>query len=108
MDALTIAAWYGHVSILKLLISRGANVIAVDFFGETALSHAVGGSQLGACLYLVSQKADLCAVGVNGGQTILQHYGSRMTNDDLRNDEGLHPNACRARRSPFVMTLVCY
>ena len=76
--------------------------------------------RLPACLYLISQKADLLSV-TNSGESVLEGYGRwlrpPLTPAVLKQrrallqhayDEGPHPNARWAWRWPFVMVLVCY
>ena len=106
-----------RLSILGLLISRGADVNARDNAGRTALAWAALWDNLPACLYLISQCADLLSVN-NGGQSVLEGYGykkrigkrlKRQRCKILRKtyDEGPHPNARWVRRWPFVCVLVC-
>ena len=111
------ASYQGHVPVLVLLISRGADVNARDDAGRTALAWAAGSDKLPACLYLISQRADLLSVN-NYGQSVLEGYGPNLTTPAVLEqrrallqhayDEGPHPNARWARRWPFVMVLVCY
>jgi hypothetical protein len=125
-DALRFASMCGHVPVLVLLISRGADVNAGsdtgfslslrNHTGLTALAYAALHDKLPACLYLISQRADLYD---SDGESVLERYGDglNLTPAVLEQrravlqhayDEGPHPDARWTRRWPFVMVLVCY
>jgi ankyrin repeat protein len=52
-----IAAGYGHVEILKLLLAQGVDINSVDMQNATALHHAAVGNRKEAVIFLLQQGA---------------------------------------------------
>ena len=63
---LLIAAGHGHLSIVKLLVRRGANVNQAMHDGDTALHFACQSGFVDVCEYLLDHGADIHAVGLRG------------------------------------------
>ena len=122
-DALWLASRYGHVAIAAILLGRGCGPNTRND-GWTALGIAAANDHLPVCIFLLSKGADLYAL-MNNGRTALQVYGAHVTyGEDVRPplapavleerlallkhayDEGPHPNACWARRWPFMQVMV--
>jgi uncharacterized protein len=65
-DSLLKAAGSGHVSMLELLVQRGASVHSADSSCTTALMMAVMSGQKAAAEWLLQHGVDIHAVGSNG------------------------------------------
>ena len=114
-DALMIASFNGHLAVVGLLLSKGADPNSRNA-RQTALSLAAEDDNLEICLLLISHAADLLEI-VRDGETALDLYGvySSLTPEVKKQrcallrkayDEGPHPNARWVRRWPFVCVLV--
>ena len=114
-DALMIASHYGHLAVVGLLLSKGADPNSRDAT-NTTLSLAAQNDHPEVCLLLISHAADLLEI-VRDGQNALDLYGfyssltpkvKKQRRALLRKayDEGPHPNARWVRRWPFVCVLV--
>ena len=68
--ALHFGAWYGNLDICSLVLSRGANVIQTDMYGDTPLHFAAYRHHVDICQLLVDHKADVTSVN-NEGKTPL-------------------------------------
>jgi hypothetical protein len=114
-DALMTASYNGHLAVVGLLLSKGADPNSRNAY-HTALSLAAAYDHPEVCLLLISHAADLLEI-VRDGQTALDLYGvySSLTPEVRKQrcallrkayDEGPHPNARWVRRWPFVCVLV--
>jgi hypothetical protein len=114
-DALMAASYNGHLAVVGLLLSKGADPNSRNAH-HTALSLAAASDHLEVCLLLVSHAADLLEIVYNG-KTALDIYGTGINlTPEVRKqrrallrkayDEGPHPNARWVRRWPFVCVLV--
>ena len=112
-DALMVATHKGHLAVVGLLLSNGADPNSRNAT-HNALSQAADYDHLEVCLLLVSHAADLLEI-VRNGQTAFDLYGSGLYSKLTRKvkkqrlallrkayDEGPHPNARWVRRWPFV------
>ena len=61
-SALMIAARYGHVGVMRLLLGTGSQINRVDSLGHTSLHYAATSGQLGAAQLLLAEGADTDAV----------------------------------------------
>jgi ankyrin repeat protein len=60
----------GYVSVVKLLLGNGADVISTDNYGRTALSRAVETGHRGVRRLLLKKEAEI-AENRGGGRTML-------------------------------------
>lgn len=65
------ASWKGHLKIVEYLVSSGAEVDAVDYFGYTALMRASRNGHTSTVEYLIKQ-------------------GAKVNQKHIRNDTSLH------------------
>ena len=113
-----LASWEGHAAVADILLGRGCdpNTRSDNW---TALGIAAANDHLPVCILLLSKAADLYAPMPHDVRTALQCYGEharpRLTPAVLEErrallkhayDEGPHPNACWARRWPFMQVMV--
>ena len=116
-DALWIASWQGHVAVATILLRLFFDPSTRNDY-ITALGVAAANDRLPVCILLLSKGADLYALMADG-HTALQWYGDSvhppLTPAVLEQrrallqhayDEGPHPNACWARRWPFMQVMV--
>ena len=114
-DALMVASCNGHLAVVGLLLSKGADPNSRNAT-YTALSLTAEGDNPEVCLLLISHAADLLEI-VSDGENALDLYGvySSLTPKVKKQrcallrkayDEGPHPNARWVRRWPFVCVLV--
>ena len=111
---------HGHVAVATVLLGRGCDPNTRSN-SWTALGEgdAAAFDRLPVCILLLSKGADLYALMHDSGRTALQWYGQgvnpRLTPAVLEEcraalqhvyDEGPHPNACWARRWPFMQVMV--
>ena len=61
-SALMIAARYGHVGVMRLLLGTGGQINRADSLGHTSLHYAATSGQLGAAQLLLAEGADTDAV----------------------------------------------
>lgn len=75
--ALILAAREGHLSIVRFLVDRGADVLAHDDEGRTALMRACEGGYIEIAVYLVHRGADILQWNVWGKTPLLvaAHFG---------------------------------
>ena len=117
-DALWLASRYDHVAIAAILLGRGCDPNTRNIVW-TALGIAAAFDRLPVCILLLSKAADLYALIPENGRTALQCYGEyarpplapavleeRRALLKHSYDEGPHPNACWARRWPFMQVMV--
>lgn len=69
--ALNWAAYYNHVSAIKVLLKHGADIDATNLSGFTPLHHAVENKAIEATHYLIDQGADK-GIASKSGRTPLQ------------------------------------
>jgi cytohesin len=82
MTALHLAAQMGHVGLVKLLISSGANANAVSkTYGETPLHLAVTSANAEVVKLLVENGADVHWATYHAGETALHLASSRGLNE---------------------------
>ena len=118
MDALLLASCEGHVAVATILLGRGCDPNTRSD-AWTALGIAATYDHLPVCILLLSKGADLYALMPDVGDTALQWYGvclntplSPAVLEERRAllqhayEEGPHPNACWARRWPFMQVMV--
>ncbi len=110
--ALHLAAFFGHPSVVDLLIDRGAGIDMLSTnMGNTALQAATAGGQTSAVKRLVDRGADLDYATVQGGHTAL-HGAANAGNEDIakllidsgadlsaRTDDGQSPRDLAASRN---------
>ena len=120
-DALMFACRSGHVAVVSLLLSKGAdpNSRSIDI---SALEQAASYGNFECCQILLKAKANLNEI-VTDGQTALDFYSrfkylapnlsyhaslKRQHSIALRTafEQGPHPDMCWKRRWPFVCVLV--
>lgn len=71
-DALIVAGEFGHLEIVKLLLSRGAAVNAINHtYGATALMYAALNDRLLVAEFLLSCGADINHKAINGGTALI-------------------------------------
>ena len=116
-DSLWLASRNRHVAIATIILGRGCDPNTRNNHC-TALGIAAFFDYLPVCILLLSKGADLYATMPIDGRTALQCYGDNnphLTPAVLEQrrallqhayDEGPHPNACWARRWPFMQVLV--
>ena len=115
-DALMHASRDGHIAVCTVLLGRGADPDSRNKY-YSALQMAACFDHLQVCLLLISRRANLMLV-VNG-RTALDEYSESkhpsLTSDELKQrratlrtafEQGPHPDACWARRWPFVSVMV--
>ena len=66
VSPLMLAAYLGHLNIVRALLARGANINEVDNFGESAIFYALRGNYLSVFYFLLEQP------GVNTSLSNLQ------------------------------------
>lgn len=100
--ALHAAAEGGHVSTVKILVERGANIEARDSSDDTALRTALNWGHLEVARFLASRGADVEAVN-KSGESALDHAidGDKDADRELLLALGASPNFCRDGRSPM-------
>jgi ankyrin repeat protein len=79
-DSVMMAAWYGHLPALTLLMNSGASMTTTDnVAGRNALMIAASGDHLSCCLFLLSRGCDLRLVD-NQGRSALDIYDTYSNN----------------------------
>jgi ankyrin repeat protein len=72
---LCVAAMNGHVSVIQLLLARGAQLNYKDQNGQTPLMYAAGAGKLDAVKALVEQKAEIEATTQMGETALMGAVG---------------------------------
>ncbi|KAL5590166.1 hypothetical protein FOBRF1_013723 [Fusarium oxysporum] len=97
---LHVAAGYGHLEVVNLLLDRDADIRLTDEEGQTALHHAAGNGSLEIVKRLYDKYRGLLRVNNKEGQTAL-HYAARRGHVEIAEfliAEGIDVNRCDSQK----------
>lgn len=77
-SALHRASKYGYVALVKVLLSAGANVNAVNYKKVTPLIFAAASGDLATIIVLLEAKADVNAVNENGDTALMAAVSNKL------------------------------
>ena len=103
---LMIAAWYGNLPMMELLVARGANVNKVNALGEQALMHAAWRGQSDAIKWLLAKGAKVNSTPMRWSALHYAAFGGHGDAAKLLLDNGADINARIANGSSVLMMAV--